>query len=268
MSDPPPPPGGCGGELLEERDFAGRQIQGRRPCQEDSYGVIPRSEFGGGPQDLFLVVSDGMGGHAAGDLASRVAVQTFAGTFLESRSDSDPGRLWDCLEEANRRIRREQDIRGPSVEGMGATLLAVLLRGRAARWISVGDSPLLLVRNGKAGRLNRIHSMAAELAEKVAAGRITEEQARRDPSRHVLVSALIGECIYEVDDPPPVILERGDILIAATDGLDTLHETEIAGIAASRQKEDAAAIAEALLQAVEMKAKPGQDNTTVVVVKI
>lgn len=57
------------------------------------------------------------------------------------------GRLWDCLEEANRRISREIQTRGKSVEGMGTTLLALIPRGRSARWISVGDSPLYLIRD-------------------------------------------------------------------------------------------------------------------------
>jgi serine/threonine protein phosphatase PrpC len=125
-----PPDSTPGDGLLDERDFAGRQIQGARKVQEDSYGVVPRVEFDGGPADLFLVVADGMGGHAAGEVASSLAVQTFAKTFLDSGTACDAGRLWDCLEEANRRIARELATRGKAVEGMGTTLLAVLLRGR------------------------------------------------------------------------------------------------------------------------------------------
>lgn len=254
--------------LLEERDFAGRQSQGAREVQEDCYGVVPRAEFAGAPADLFLVVADGMGGHAAGEVASSLAVNTFAETFLSSATACDSGRLWDCLEEANSRIRRELEARGDAVEGMGTTLLAVLLRGTSVRWMSVGDSPLYLMRGNQLHRLNRLHSQATELAEKVSAGLITEEEARTDPSRHTLLSALIGDSIYDVDDPAPVELVPGDVLIAATDGIETLTGEEITAVFTSLHSVDASTIAEELLQAVERKHFPKQDNTTVVVVRV
>ena len=263
---PPLPPQGDG--LLEERDFAGRQIQGAREVQEDCYGVVPRAEFAGAAADLFLVVADGMGGHAAGEVASSLAVNTFAETFLDSATACDAGRLWDCLEEANNRIGRELAARGDAVEGMGTTLLAVLLRGASVRWMSVGDSPLYLVRGNLLQRLNRLHSQATKLAEKVSAGLMTEEQARTDPSRHTLLSALIGDTIYDVDDPPPVELVPGDVLIAATDGIETLTGAEISAVVTSLHPGDASIIAEGLLKAVESKKYPKQDNTTVVVVRV
>lgn len=266
-ANPPPlPPQGDG--LLDGRDFAGRQIQGSRAVQEDSYGVVPRAEFAGDPGDLFLVVADGMGGHAAGEVASSLAVNTFAGTFLESGTACDAGRLWDCLEEANRRIGSEIETRGTAVEGMGTTLLAVLLRGTSARWMSVGDSPLYLVRGGALRQLNRIHSKAEELADKVRAGLMSEAEARQDPTRHTLMSALIGDRIYEVDDPEPLSLAAGDVLVAATDGLNTLTDGEIAELVAANAENGAAAVADALLIAVTAKQHPKQDNTTVVVVRL
>lgn len=266
-ANPPPlPPQGDG--LLDGRDFAGRQAQGVREVQEDSYGVVPRAEFAGGPGDLFLVVADGMGGHAAGEVASSLAVNTFAETFLESGTACDAGRLWDCLEEANRRIGREIEARGKAVEGMGTTLLAVLLRGSSARWMSVGDSPLYRVRGRELQRLNRIHSKATELADQVRAGLISETAARQDPARHTLMSALIGEAIYEVDDPPPVELMPGDVLVAATDGIETLTHEEIAAVVTATAINGAANIADALLNAVASKQMPKQDNTTVVVLRV
>lgn len=254
--------------LVDGRDFAGRQSQGAREVQEDSYGVVPRAEFGGNPDDLFLVVADGMGGHAAGEVASSLAVNSFAETFLESGTACDAGRLWDCLEEANRRIRREIQTRGQSVEGMGTTLLALILRGKTARWISVGDSPLYLIRGRLFHRLNRIHSKASELEEKVLAGKISEEEARTDPTRHTLISALIGDIIYDVDDPLPVELMAGDVLVAATDGIETLTHEEITAVVNRLSDKDAAALADGLLQAVKSKQAPRQDNTTLVVIRV
>jgi serine/threonine protein phosphatase PrpC len=254
--------------LTEGRDFAGRQSLGMREVQEDSYGVVPRMEFGGGPRDLFLLIADGMGGHAAGEVASALVVSTFAENFLESVTTSDAGRLWDCLEEANRRLAIEIQAGGQEVAGMGTTLLAVLLRDQTVRWMSVGDSPLYLIRGEEFIALNRIHSKATELADQVLAGLITEEQARLDPSRHTLMSAIIGDVIYEVDDPSPVTVKSGDILVAATDGIETLTHAEIKTVVISSFQDDAAAIADALIQAVAAKQKHKQDNTTVVVVRI
>jgi serine/threonine protein phosphatase PrpC len=237
----PPPLPLQGNGLEDERDYAGRQIQGAREVQEDRYGVIPPAEFAGAPGSLLLVVADGMGGHAAGELASSLAVDTFAETFLISGTACDAGRLWDGLEEANRRIGREIEVRGAEVAGMGTTLLAVLLRGTLLRWMSVGDSPLYLVRGDMLQRLNRIHSKAEELAELVQLGKMSAEQARQDPTRHTLTSALIGS---------------------------TLTDEEIAQLVAEQPSATAAALAELLLAAVESKQSPKQDNTTVVVVRM
>lgn len=254
--------------MLDGRDFAGRQSQGVREVQEDSYGVVMASEFGGGVRDLFVLVADGMGGHAAGEVASGLAVKSFAGKLLEGGLGCDGARLWDGVEEANRRIAAEIKAKGKAVAGMGTTMLAMLVRGREVRWLSVGDSPLYRVSGGRIERLNRIHSRATALAEEVKAGRLTEAEARQDPSRHTLTSALIGEVIYEVDDPPAMGVEVGDVLVAATDGIETLTGGEIAEVVVGQANRGALEIAEALLAAVAAKKMPRQDNTTVVVVRI
>ena len=134
--------------------------------------------------------------------------------------------------------------------------------------MSVGDSPLYRVRGDILQRLNRIHSKAEELAELVQLGKMSAEEARQDPTRHTLTSALIGGSIYDVDDSPPVELLAGDVLIAATDGLNTLTDEEIAQLVAEQPSATAAVLAELLLAAVESKHSPKQDNTTVVVVRM
>jgi serine/threonine protein phosphatase PrpC len=82
------------------------------------------------------------------------------------------------------------------------------------------------------------------------------------------MSALIGENIYEVDDPPPIDLMAGDVLIAATDGIETLTHQEIITVISSLSDKDAASLADELLHAVQIKQLPRQDNTTVVVIRV
>jgi serine/threonine protein phosphatase PrpC len=228
--------------LLAEVDFAGRQIQGDRPAQEDCYGVAPPGELGG-RGDLLVVVADGMGGHAAGEVASSLAVETFARSFLET-GGGDMFRLRHALDAANRRIAEESGNRGGELEGMGTTLVAALVRGLTLRWISVGDSPLYLVRGVVAGRLNRLHSAAEQLAGDVCGGAISAEEGQRilaRVGRGLLTSALVGEEIGEVDRSAPLALRPGDILVAATDGLNTLELEEIAHIAAGNETPRSAA---------------------------
>jgi serine/threonine protein phosphatase PrpC len=239
-----------------------------RALQEDSYGVIASEEFAGDPNDLFLVVADGMGGHSAGEVASMLAVNAFAETFFTNGSSCDAGRLWDCLEEANHRISNAVATGGKSVEGMGTTLLAVFIRKHAVRWISVGDSPLYLIRGQQLQRLNAIHSRGAELDALVQVGRMTEQQALSDPTRNVLISALIGEKIYEVDDPPAFKAMPGDVIVAATDGIETLSEREIVGVVSRHPTSDASVIAKSIIDAVLSKQSPKQDNTTIIVVRV
>jgi serine/threonine protein phosphatase PrpC len=238
------------GALVPETDFAGRQMLGGRSEQQDAYGIVPPEELGGG-RNLLAVVADGMGGHAAGALASALALQSFVdGFFEESASLDDPSRLWAGLEAANRRIKAAV-AEQPEHDGMGTTLVALLIREGGARWISVGDSPLYLLRDGVLRRLNTLH-----VQEAGTPGRNPE-----------LISALIGERIYEVDDGGELALQAGDALILASDGLNCLPPEEIAGVMSKASGADAAEAAEALMRAVKALERPGQDNTTAAVIR-
>ena len=120
-----------------------------------------------------------------------------------------------------------------------------------------------LFRKGALQRLNADHSMAPVLADLVATGRMTEEEAARDPSRHSLRSAVMGEDIHLVDvSPQPVPVEKGDRLLLASDGLMTLGDREIAGILEETQDASLEDSAAALIQAVEAAGNPRQDNAT------
>ena len=232
--------------------FVARQIIGKRSYQEDDYGFD-------GP--LFLL-ADGMGGQVRGDMASSTAIKSFMAAYPETTGPI-PDRLRAGLDAANDALAAaiaEQ----PELEGMGTTLVGVVISERGIDWISVGDSPLWLFRDGQLRRLNADHSMAAVFAEMVAAGRMTQEEADTDSNRHALRSAVMGDEIQIIDvASQPVALQKGDRVILASDGLMTLEDAEIARIMQTLQDEPLDRVVDALIQAVEAANNPQQDNTTV-----
>jgi protein phosphatase len=236
-----------------------RASQGARNYQEDAAGV--RGHAGG----LTAVLADGMGGHAGGAEASELASVTFLEAFAAAEGEVR-ARLAAALEQADAAIRARagEDRR---LAGMGCTLIGAELGPGRLEWVSVGDSPLYLVRRGELVRLNEDHSLAPEIDKLAETGRISWDAARSDPLRHVLRSALTGTEIEMIDRPEtPLALEPGDVVILASDGIHTVSEDEIARIAGTGAAPDA--IADALLAAVAAERDPYQDNTTVVVVRV
>ena len=140
----------------------------------------------------------------------------------------------------------------PALDSMGSTVVAAVVSSEGLNWISVGDSPLWLFRKGQLERLNADHSMAPILADLVAKGDMTEGDAARDPRRHSLRSAVMGDDIHLIDvSSQPVVVEKGDRLILASDGLLTLSEQEIVAILKKTQDAPLEDSAAALIQAVE-----------------
>lgn len=247
------------------------QIQGARAEQQDCFGwlVEPRRDADG-QFELLLVVADGMGGHSAGAQASSVAATAFIGAFASAK-----GTVSERLEDAIHRTNREvgDDAIREGTPGMGTTLVVAHVAGTRLRWISVGDSPMWLAgRTTSAGvsttprlvRLNQDHSMKPILRQLVESGDLTEDEAATDGRRHELRSAVVGDEIRLMDfREDPEELTAGDVLLLATDGLETLADDEIARLAAGGRSP--AAIVERLLQAVQDRDRPSQDNTTVMV---
>jgi PPM family protein phosphatase len=234
--------------MRPEIDFAGRAIQGARDDQEDYYAFEVIDD-----KRLLLVLADGAGGQASGELASRQAAMG----FLDAYADLDGGalpNLKEALVRANRRLAEFMD-RDPSKRTtMATTLTAVLVDEHHAHWISVGDSPLLLFREGKIERLNEDHSGAGDPSGKMA--------------RNVLRSALVGGRIPLIDwRRDPFALKEGDILVLASDGVWTLTEKQIVKQIAGQQERKASEIAAALISAIQARKKLRQDNVTVAVIK-
>lgn len=252
-----------------ELDVASALSLGARSRQEDALVTA----FSQGTEIGFAVLSDGMGGHAAGDLASRIIVtEIFAELTLQiSRphfSTADiPALLYHCVVVANECLRNNIDA-DPSTLGMGGTVIAVVVVGGMLHWISVGDSPLLLFREGRLTRLNEDHSMAPQIDLMVDEGLMDAQTARNHPQRNCLTSALTGDEIAAIDRPAnPLALRHDDLVLVASDGLEFLRGEGIEEILAKAAKKDSRHIANALLSGITAMADPEQDNTSLVVIR-
>ena len=221
----------------------GSQHQGKRPYQEDSWALATL-----GDGSLLAIVADGMGGHAGGAVASRLAVDAFILAVEQG------GGLADGLQDANEAVRLGA-LGKPDLNGMGATVVAAHVRGDEVRWISVGDSPFYLVSAGKLERLNADHSMAPQIDALVERGMLTAEEAEHHPGRHTLREAVMGDPLTLIDKGSRRLV-AGDRLLLCSDGVQTLSVEQIAA--------QAARPASVLVEAVLAVARDHQDNVTVV----
>lgn len=245
-------------------DISGAQIDGARDYQEDAFLIthLGDSDSEGGS---LVIVADGMGGHAAGNVASNMAVQTFNKHVTSNFPNENLSEiLRESVEQANNSIS-ETVRETAALKGMGCTLVAAVLEDRFIRWVSVGDSHLYRIRNGDLAKKNADHSYGGFLDRMAAEG--TPVEAEAGFSRNMLMSALTGEDIAEIDCPDdPLELAPGDRIIVASDGLDTLSSGKILSFAA--EAKTAKECVDALLKGVDSAKMPRQDNTTVVVIDI
>lgn len=176
--------------------------------------------------------------------------------------------LAEALHQSNFAIR-DAAKENPALKGMGCTIVAGYLDPDGLTWASVGDSALLMYRNGELSRLNADHSHGAMLDKQVEAGIISAEVAQNDRRRRALRSALTGNDIpIEEIEPDAYPLFPGDWVILASDGLLTLSGDEIATVINKHENESPSALADALLSEVAAKQAPHQDNTTIIAVKV
>ncbi len=219
-----------------------------RQNNEDS--IYPdKSGESDGP--AILIVADGMGGHVACEVASRIAVNTAASSQLEPA---------DRVAAANRAIR-EEVARRPDLEGMGTTMTLVELNpGGRARFGHVGDSRAYLFRDGDLEQLTADHTVAAEM---VALGQIMPEEAEDHPKSHMILRCLGLTRFVNVDELE-LELEPGDRILLCSDGLNSMVPAE--GIAKGLAEGTADEAAWAL---IEMANKAGgQDNISVILIDV
>ncbi len=237
-------------------------------AQDDGKSVqTGAGETSNGAPDLVAVLADGMGGHTGGATASKTVCTSFLQSFSNLKGNVRE-RLVASLRMANDAVRQVTDD-DPMLDGMGSTMIGAVFSPDGVEWVSVGDSPLMLFRGGEIALLNEDHSLAPELDRLAAAGSISEEEAKRDPRRHMLRSAITGDEIELVDvSRNPLKIEKGDYIILASDGLQTLEPPEIERIVTAYGSDGARSVCDALIRAVEAVRDPHQDNATVMAVRL
>jgi serine/threonine protein phosphatase PrpC len=262
---------------------AARAIRGTKDTQEDAFriydakggdaGEISASDAGvmlsaGG----LALVADGIGGHHGGDVASAITADTFVKTFFAGSGGIEE-RLKTSLVAANQAIADAQ-AKDPGLKDMGSTLVAALLEGETMSFVSIGDSLILRYREGELHRVNEDHSYT-EIADREALG-------SSDPAlwhdvitrrgRDSITIAVLGQALEGFGHVPQIASRKilpGDVLILASDGLETLTMVQIQNFIRALLPRGVAAVADGLIKAVDGigSNRSYQDNATLIVVQ-
>jgi protein phosphatase len=253
---------------------SGRTDVGRkRTSNEDSFVILP-------DQGLF-VVADGMGGHAAGEVASRLAVESIErhisgkplgeDSTLPTSMQGPPSpreaklpvparKVLNAIRMANQEIVRSVR-RDHSMRGMGTTVVLAYIRGSRAYIGSVGDSRAYLARDSEILQLTSDHTF---VNEQVMAGTLTSSEARRHPARNILTRAVGSQEVVEPDLVEQDLIE-GDCLLLCSDGLTTMLDDADILKTLRAHEEDLEAGCRALID--QANDRGGDDNVTVVLVR-
>lgn len=232
---------------------AGRTDVGQvRTSNEDAFGYCVDAGV--------FALCDGMGGAAAGEIASRIAVDTLIERLCAADSHENRKKVLEsAIAAANHRVhaRAEKDA---SLHGMGTTLVALAIGGDRALIGNVGDSRCYLFRDSRLTRQTHDHSL---VDEQVRLGQLTRDEAEHSPLRNVITRA-IGTQVSVAADIAELDLHSGDLLLLCSDGLTKeLSDDRIAGMMA-----DAGDLDDLCGQLIAAaKTAGGHDNVTAVVVR-
>ncbi|TFG44947.1 MAG: serine/threonine-protein phosphatase [Gemmatimonadales bacterium] len=216
-----------------------------------------------GPRGSLFMVADGMGGAAAGELASALGAETIHNHLMRTwAADEDSSgerfafRMREAVEEANRKIH-EHALENPEVKGMGTTVTAAGVYGTDLYLAQIGDSRAYMVRRGVATQLTKDQSLTQRLVD---AGEMTEEQAEKSERKNIILQALGPDPDVRVDLTYEE-LRRDDLLILCSDGLSgQVRREEFAEYA--ERFPDLAKLSSALIELANTRGGP--DNITVV----
>lgn len=225
-----------------------------RQTNEDRFGLFPQ-------QNLYAV-ADGMGGHAAGEVASRIAVESVRKYFesLEHAQQSPADRLREAIKTANSDVVNAGEC-DPSLNGMGTTIVAICALLNSVVIGHVGDSRIYLHRNHQIEQLTQDHSLVNDY---VRQGLITPASAAQHPMRHVISRALGTSVQIEVDIARHVP-QSGDIFLLCSDGLSNKVTSSEMNALLAPALDDLEKAAGALI--TRAKENGGEDNITLLLVR-
>ncbi len=233
----------------------------RRKHNEDSWLVYkPDDQSVAGPKGLLCAIADGMGGAAAGEVASRLALASLRDYYVSSLpADGMVDTLRKAVQAAHRSVR-DKASENPEYGGMGSTLTALILKNNTVFVGHVGDSRAYHVRKNRVIQLTQDHTVTAELLRR---GELPPEEARNHPRQHVLTQAVgaAREPLVEFASRP---IKPGDVLVLCTDGLHNyISDDELRNIVFSKRHPQR--VAEHLVNLANERG--GRDNITVIVIK-
>lgn len=179
-------------------------------CSDDAVGLLPN----------LYIVADGMGGHKAGDFASRYSVSEFEKELKEQKARTIIGSMEGAVRLVNERLLKEAEA-DPDYHGMGTTFVAACITGESLFVLNIGDSRLyLLNEKGTIRQITQDHSL---VEEKILRGEIERKDAKNHPEKNVITRAL-GAAEQVVPDFFEVELEAGDYVLLCSDGLTNMVE--------------------------------------------
>ena len=237
--------------------FAKSDIGKVRAANEDYFIHEKISE-----NEYLFIVADGMGGHQAGDVASKLAAETFFEAYraLRKKGTPIPAAMEQSVRKANSVVFRKAatDL---AKRGMGTTFSALVIAGMKAFIAHVGDSRVYLMRKNRSKRLTTDHSFVEKLVEE---GRISVDEARNHPQKNVLYMSLGARESFTPEMLNDIILEDGDALVMCSDGLTNMvNDESLMNVTMGDYPEESA---EALVQLANDHG--GADNITVQVIRL
>ncbi|HET7435888.1 MAG TPA: Stp1/IreP family PP2C-type Ser/Thr phosphatase [Thermoanaerobaculia bacterium] len=249
---------------MDVKAFGLTHVGRQRQHNEDAYLVADDTK-------LYLV-ADGMGGHAAGEIASRIAVDSISEFIIHTKEDDgtwphqydehfkrSTNRLMAAVRLANTRVL-EAMRKDARLRGMGTTVVACLADDTTMSVAHVGDSRAYLIREGQLSRITNDHSW---VFEQVQAGMLTEAEAEKHPLRNVITRAL-GGALQVSPDASEIELRKEDVFLLCSDGLTGMvPEDEILRLVKSNQNDLERACKQLIDAANE---RGGLDNVTAILV--
>lgn len=219
-------------------------------CEENTVGQFP---------NLFLV-ADGMGGHQAGDTASRMCIDEVVRQMQDANARTPVSAFEKAIEVANEKIL-EKASQDSALSGMGTTLVGMTIENNVAYIVNVGDSRLYLLRN-ELKQITVDHSLVEEM---VQSGEIQKEEMRTHPNKNIITRAL-GTDLAVRPDCFEIEVDEGDVILLCSDGLSNMLEDEQIETIVRENIEDMRLAGTCLVE--QANEAGGKDNISVILVRL